>query len=92
MTLYRLIDGIDNWPEWQPLWDKVEKADGAVDGIIPLRDRDYGEMNGDLLVPVEPCEHGKYEGHMLNEGIMCAKRACTNPAHYCPGAGLEDTT
>ena len=90
MTLYRLIDGIDNWPEWQPLWDKVEKADGAVDGIIPLRDRDYGEMNGDLLVPVEPCEHGKYDRHIVAgyEGLA----AHSETVIWCPGAGLEDTT
>jgi len=37
-----------------------------------------GEMLGCPVVPVEPCEHGKIDGHYNPQG------------YWCPGAGIGD--
>ncbi len=38
-------------------------------------------------VPVESCEHGKYDSHRVASKLPWAATVGSNP---CPGAGLED--
>ncbi len=41
-----------------------------------------------LLVPVEPCEHGKYDAHTVP---LTEYYLQTNTPNWCDGAGLEDS-
>lgn len=38
--------------------------------------------SGGVLVPVEPCEHGKYDKHLVQQS--------PDWNEWCPGAGIGD--
>ena len=38
-----------------------------------------------VLVPVEPCEHGNYDGHFTEYDPLNEREL---DGHWCPGAGI----
>jgi hypothetical protein len=40
-----------------------------------------------VVVPVEPCEHGKLDGHPV-ACDFCGIDGCADDYEWCPGAGI----
>ncbi len=87
MTLYRFLEGIDNYDEWKII-DEAWETGTAPRGTLVLRDIG-GDVMREYMVPIVPCEHGNYAEHVNDDECYIGCMGITFV--WCPGAGLEDT-
>jgi len=63
---------------------------------VPMTDRpgkfvmEGGRYIGEL-VPVEPCKHGNYTGHIIGDSITSEIGSVVVYYDWCPGAGVGET-
>jgi len=43
-----------------------------------------------VLVPVESCEHGNIDSHLLPAGFVCTIQSCTDTKHWCRGSAYDE--
>ena len=73
----------------------AENLDYSLTGELP--DPLSLFIDDGVMVPVEPCEHGRYGGHEHHKGELrdgpCTIDICDSSIHWvdCIGAGLDES-